>query len=510
MGRLGSALAKALSDTAAGHPHEETDAPAPVPYRTNVGAVARFGRKTTPHVPGLPVEPSAQRTPGLTQAQASDPWVLWFTTQDDALAGALEDWVSICQGPNPPVVVVHSSGIQAASALSRLGRPCVSLHPMRAFGRADTTPWVTGADEPPRTDSDHPFRGLFMSMEGDETALPWGNLIGAVLQADVRHVCLEEKKRLHLAATITSNFIVALQGMANDIMSKSQWLPHEVYRVTKPLITSALENLSKQRPHEAITGPAARGDLETLESHRQLLGEFPDYLSAYDRVTNGLLEHLARHRLDGAAQALSNQDPRLRRLIAYVGPCTLSPPQDGALFLSLLRAIVFQQLSGRAASTIHQRVLDLCYPDLPSPEALLDTPEAVLREAGLSLAKTKALHDLARAMTDGRIPPEDELNALEDEQVIKCLTQIRGVGPWTAQMHLMFTMGRLDVWPVADLGVQKGMALLHQREDLPTPAEMEALGAPWKPYRSIAAWYLWRLVDISGDPNQRYQQAIWG
>lgn len=510
MGRLGSALAKALSDTAVDHPDEEHGLSAPLPYRNALGDVACFDRKTFPHVPGLPVDPSAARLAGLTQPQAPHPWVLWFTTQDDALARAVEAWVSICQGPNPPVVVVHSSGIQAASALSRLGRPCLSLHPMRAFGPVDTDPLLAGADERTRNVSGHPFRGLFMSMEGDETAQRWGTQIGALLQADTRPVSLEEKKRLHLAATITSNFIVALQGMANDIMSQSHWLPHDVYRVTKPLITSALENLSKQRPHEAITGPAARGDQETLEAHRQLLADFPEYLSAYDRMTDGLLEHLARHRLDGAAQALSTQDPRLGRLIAYVGPCTLSPPQDGALFLSLLRAIVFQQLSGRAASTIHQRVLDLFYPDLPSPDTLLDTPESVLREAGLSLAKTKALYDLARAMTDGRIPPESELNTLHDEHVIKCLTQIRGVGPWTAQMHLMFTMGRLDVWPVADLGVQKGMALLHQREDLPTPAEMEALGAPWKPYRSIAAWYLWRLVDISGDPNQHYQQAVWG
>ncbi|MDX1419689.1 MAG: hypothetical protein R3181_06955 [Rubricoccaceae bacterium] len=195
-----------------------------------------------------------------------------------------------------------------------------------------------------------------------------------------------------------------------------------------------------------------------------------------------------------AAAALAEADPVLGALIADVGPCTLAP-RNQAPFPYLLRAVVYQQLAGKAAATIHGRVLTL-FDGAPTPEALLALPDEPLRGAGLSRNKLAALRDLAAKILDGTVPADlDALRPLSDDEIVQRLTAVRGVGPWTAEMLLIFDLGRPDVLPITDLGVRSGFRLLHGLDDLPAPAALRAHGERWRPWRSVAAWYLWRAAD---------------
>ena len=195
-----------------------------------------------------------------------------------------------------------------------------------------------------------------------------------------------------------------------------------------------------------------------------------------------------------ATADLTAADPILGNLIAAVGPCTLEIRAHEP-FVALLRAIVYQQLSGKAAGTIHGRVLALFGDEVLSPEALLALPDEALRGAGLSRAKTRAVKDLAEKALDGTVPDGAVLQPLSNDEVIERLTAVRGVGPWTVEMLLMFTLGRPDVLPVADLGVRHGYQLLYDCVERPTPSELRAYGERWRPWRSVASWYLWRAVD---------------
>jgi len=183
------------------------------------------------------------------------------------------------------------------------------------------------------------------------------------------------------------------------------------------------------------------------------------------------------------------------KLIAQVGACGFQLRSDGAHFDHLTRAIVYQQLSGKAAATIHSRIHALYGGRPPTPAELASTPAARLRRAGLSRQKLAYLKDLARRAAAGRLLLE-ALDALPDESVIETLTAVRGVGVWTAQMFLMFRLGRLDILPVLDLGIQKGIRHVYGLRRLPSPAQMERIAAPWRPYRSVACWYLWRALGV--------------
>lgn len=202
---------------------------------------------------------------------------------------------------------------------------------------------------------------------------------------------------------------------------------------------------------------------------------------------------------DAACRALADADPRLGAVIDAVGPFTLQPRTMTSPFEALLRSIVYQQLSGKAAATIHGRLTALFPSGTPTPDALLALPDDALRGAGLSRAKAAAAHDLARRTLDGTVPDLEALQALEDDAVVERLTAVRGVGRWTVEMLLLFRLGRPDVYPVTDLGIRKGVARLHALDALPTPREMPEYGAAWRPYRSVASWYLWRLVDLPDD-----------
>jgi 3-methyladenine DNA glycosylase/8-oxoguanine DNA glycosylase len=163
-------------------------------------------------------------------------------------------------------------------------------------------------------------------------------------------------------------------------------------------------------------------------------------------------------------------------------------------FEALVRAIVYQQLSGKAASTIYNRFKDL-FPGnkYPSPQDVLIKTHDQLREVGLSNQKATYIHNIANAFDSGAVT--QNIDSLNDKDIIKELTAIKGVGPWTAEMFLMFTLHRPDVFPVTDLGIRKGLQLFCGLDDLPDPDFMIKTAAPWRPYRTLASWYLWRLVE---------------
>jgi 3-methyladenine DNA glycosylase/8-oxoguanine DNA glycosylase len=205
---------------------------------------------------------------------------------------------------------------------------------------------------------------------------------------------------------------------------------------------------------------------------------------------------------DIAIAALSKADKRLAKIIRQAGPFTMRPERLQSVFHALFKAIVYQQLSGKAAGTIFGRVLAL-HPSgaKMTPEELLATDDEKLRGAGLSRNKLLAVKDLAQKTIDGIVPPLAKLRKLSDAEIIERLTQVRGIGPWTVEMLLIFRLGRPDVFPVTDLGVRRGYQLLHELEELPKLDELRTAGERWTPYRSVAAWYLWRAVELLDKPK---------
>jgi len=167
-------------------------------------------------------------------------------------------------------------------------------------------------------------------------------------------------------------------------------------------------------------------------------------------------------------------------------------------FEALAESIAYQQLSGKAAATIWGRVRAL-YGRAFDPKRVLETPDEKLRGAGLSRSKVAALKDLAAKTIDGTVPTNRALSRMKDEEIIERLTTVRGIGRWTVEMLLLFDLGRLDVWPVNDYGVQKGFAKTFKKRKLPTPKQLQKHGEKWRPYRSLAAWYFWRALD---DPKK--------
>ncbi len=195
---------------------------------------------------------------------------------------------------------------------------------------------------------------------------------------------------------------------------------------------------------------------------------------------------------------LSAVDPVMGDLIARVGAFTLTPELTQSPFHALMCAIVYQQLSGKAAGTILGRVLALMPKGRgrPRPEDLLAINDERLRAAGLSGNKLLALRDLAAKAQDGTVPTLAALRRLSDAEIIERLTAVRGIGVWTVEMLLLFRLGRSDLLPVADLGVQKGYQLTYRKRALPTAKQLLKAGEPWRPFRSVASWYLWRAVDL--------------
>ena len=195
-----------------------------------------------------------------------------------------------------------------------------------------------------------------------------------------------------------------------------------------------------------------------------------------------------------AARILATRDPVIARLLAEAGPPRFRRPQ-GSYFAALVRAIVYQQLAGAAAAAIHGRLVAALGDDV-QPEALLALPDQSLRAAGLSANKAASLRDLATKVLDGTVVLFPRaLSRQSDEEVVARLSTVRGIGPWTAQMFLMFQLRRLDVWPTGDFGVRRGYGLAWH-VPMPTARELEPLGDPYRPYRSVVAWYCWRAAEL--------------
>jgi len=195
-----------------------------------------------------------------------------------------------------------------------------------------------------------------------------------------------------------------------------------------------------------------------------------------------------------AAAALAARDPVLAALVDRYGPPRFgNRTKAGARFAVLARSICYQQLAGRAASTIHGRFVDAVGGEV-TPAAVLATPPERLRAAGLSAAKAAAITDLAVKVSDGTVSLE-RIGRLSDDDVVAHLTEVRGIGRWTAQMFLLGTLGRLDVWPVGDYGVRAGFASAWGLPEIPAPAVLLDRGDAFRPYRSVVAWYCWRVVD---------------
>ena len=195
-----------------------------------------------------------------------------------------------------------------------------------------------------------------------------------------------------------------------------------------------------------------------------------------------------------AARELAAGDPVLGRVIDRVGPCNLAPVPDVDLFQALLRSIVFQQLHGKAAEAIHGRVLALM--PVASATALQALPDDSLRRAGLSKNKLLAVRDLAARSLDGTVPHGEVAGQLSDDELIERLTQVRGIGPWTVQMLMIFFLGRPDVMPAGDFGIRKAFSLLYRRGRVVKPEAILRHSKRWRPHRSVASWYLWRSLDM--------------
>ena len=201
--------------------------------------------------------------------------------------------------------------------------------------------------------------------------------------------------------------------------------------------------------------------------------------------------------IDSAIATLKQADPIMAGLIEQVGDCTLEGERQGDLLFCLCESILYQQLSGKAAAAIHRRFLAL-YPEqsFPSAADLLNTPDDNLRSAGISRPKIAYLKDLAQKTLDG-LPTIAELETMDDEAIVQALLPIKGVGRWTVQMLLIFRLQRWDVLPVDDLGIRAGIRRLYGLVELPDKKTVERLGQAWKPYRTIASWYLWRSLDAN-------------
>lgn len=201
--------------------------------------------------------------------------------------------------------------------------------------------------------------------------------------------------------------------------------------------------------------------------------------------------------VDKACRSLARRDPVLGRVIRTVGSCGVLQRGRVSIFAALMRSIVFQQLSGRAAGTIWGRVVEACpCRRTPTPEAVLSVDYEALRAAGLSNNKALAVQDLARKTLDGTVPSRRRLNGMADEAILEALTEVRGVGRWTVEMLLMFHLGRPDVFPAGDLGVRKGIAVTYGLEDVPDEKTVGDYSEGWRPWRSVGSWYMWRVLEI--------------
>lgn len=203
-----------------------------------------------------------------------------------------------------------------------------------------------------------------------------------------------------------------------------------------------------------------------------------------------------------AIQYLSSVDSRLGKLIERAAPFNMQLRRLSNPFEALARNIIYQQLHGKAAAAIHLRVLALSGKNRLTPQDILQSSEESLLGAGLSRAKLAALRDLAAKTLDRTVPTLQRLSRMKDEEIIERLTEVRGVGRWTVEMLLIFRLGRADVLPVGDFAVRKGFSLIYGIKELPKPKELIQYGERWRPFRSVASWYMWRANELPPETLQ--------
>jgi DNA-3-methyladenine glycosylase II len=200
-----------------------------------------------------------------------------------------------------------------------------------------------------------------------------------------------------------------------------------------------------------------------------------------------------------AVRHLSERDEILRALIAETVPFQIDVADAQSPYEVLMESIVYQSISGKAAATIFGRIRALGSEGRPpSPEQMLKIPATKLRKAGLSGAKVLAMKDLAQKTLTGIVPTHDEALKLSDEELVERLVSVRGIGAWTVEMFLIFRLGRPDVLPIHDLGVKKGWSVAYGKKHMPKPKELLAFGERWRPYRTVASWYMWRAFERAG------------
>jgi DNA-3-methyladenine glycosylase II len=200
-----------------------------------------------------------------------------------------------------------------------------------------------------------------------------------------------------------------------------------------------------------------------------------------------------------AVTALCKIDRHFARLVERVGETQLVLDECESPYESLLEAIAYQSISGKAAATIFARIKALGANGVcPTPQEILRTRKSVLRKAGLSFAKIAAAKDLAQKTIEGIVPTLEQAQKMTDEDLVERLISVRGIGAWTVEMFLIFRLGRPDVLPIHDYGVQKGFALTYRKKAIPKPKELAKFGERWRPYRTVASWYMWRAVQLAG------------
>ncbi len=200
-----------------------------------------------------------------------------------------------------------------------------------------------------------------------------------------------------------------------------------------------------------------------------------------------------------AIATLSKGDKRLAHLIEKVGEFAFELDERASPYESLLEAIVYQSISGKAAAKIFSRIQTLGANGIcPTPAEILKTNSQTLRTAGLSHAKIAAMKDLAQKTIEGLVPTLEEAHQLSDQELVDRLISVRGIGAWTVEMFLIFRLGRPDVLPIHDYGVQKGFAITYRKRFIPKPKELAKFGERWKPYRTVASWFMWRAVQLAG------------
>ena len=208
-------------------------------------------------------------------------------------------------------------------------------------------------------------------------------------------------------------------------------------------------------------------------------------------------QHAFDHR--EAIAHITKDDPRLAALIEKSIEFKLDIDEEQTPYESLLRAIAYQSIAGKAAAVIFGRIKALgtngC---CPSPQELLRVHPQTLREAGLSAAKIAAVRDLAQKTIDGTVPTTEAAQKMSDQELVERLISVRGIGAWTVEMFLIFRLGRPDVLPIHDYGVQKGFALTYRKRRIPKPKELAKFGERWRPWRTVASWYMWRAIDVTG------------